>query len=387
MATGKRLYTLGDPTDWVYCVSWSPDKKHLAAAGVDKSVRVWVADKEGGKLVHAVFAHEKPVWRLAYSSDGATLFTAGEDRIIKSWDAAKMMEKKVFNAQPDAVLDFAVGPGGKQLAVARFDGALVLLDAATGKATNQPLPARPVTPKAAKITPMGTVRGQTTRLVVTGANLDQLKRVTVSSGDVTVKIDAATQSSEEVTLEVAVKPMAAIGAVQLTFEGDAGKPAGSLSEFRRIGVEAADVDPFLVSRPLDERDRPAAGHAHEELRELTVADRLVSSDVEHITIAHVRGAGPQERVRGIVDVDEIAQLRSVAEDLDLTTLERQSDEPADESLAVVFDQLPRPVDVRQAQRAGAHVEHVVESRWCFATALFTPLMSAGRTRCFSSTGR
>ena len=38
---------------------------------------------------------------------------------------------------------------------------------------------------------------------------------------------------------------------------------------------------------------------------------------------------------------------------------RQPDEPGDEALAVVLDQLARTVDVGQAQRAGAHAEHVV----------------------------
>src|ERR1700722_925711 len=83
IATGKRLYTLSDPTDWVYCVSWSPDRKHLAAGGVDKSVRVWEADKDGGRLVHSVFAHEKAVSRLAYTNDGNTLYSVGEDKVIK----------------------------------------------------------------------------------------------------------------------------------------------------------------------------------------------------------------------------------------------------------------------------------------------------------------
>ena len=86
MATGKRLYTLGESTDWVYAVAWSPDGKHLAAAGVDRSIRVWEASAAGGKVVQSVFAHEAPVIRLAYSADGKTLYSLGEDRTVKAWD-------------------------------------------------------------------------------------------------------------------------------------------------------------------------------------------------------------------------------------------------------------------------------------------------------------
>src|SRR5947208_3047241 len=60
-ATGKRLYTLGDPTDWVYALAWHPDGKHIAAAGVDKSIRVWEVNADAGKLVQSVFGHTQPV--------------------------------------------------------------------------------------------------------------------------------------------------------------------------------------------------------------------------------------------------------------------------------------------------------------------------------------
>jgi hypothetical protein len=244
-STGKRLYTLSDPTDWVYAVAWSPDKKHLAAAGVDKSVRVWAAGPDGAKLVGAAFAHEKPVWRLAYSPDGGTLYTVGEDRVIKAWDAHKLTETKVFDAQPDAILDFALRPDGKQFALARFDGVGQLIDPATGKVIAQPLPLKPAPadkpepvparaqppkaapPKADKLTPSGGVRGATTRITVTGANLDGVKSMSASVPGVKAELVAGKQTAQELALDVTIDAGAPIGAVQLTFDGNGGKSAAT----------------------------------------------------------------------------------------------------------------------------------------------------------------
>src|SRR5207247_8338510 len=122
------LYTLGESTDWLYAVAWRPDGKHLAAAGVDKSIRVWEANAAGGKLVHSVFAHEGPITGLAYAADGKTLYSLSEDRTLKAWDAAKMVERKLYPTQPETLLTFAVRPCHKQLALGSYDGVLALLD-------------------------------------------------------------------------------------------------------------------------------------------------------------------------------------------------------------------------------------------------------------------
>jgi len=234
-ATGKRLYTLGDPTDWVYCVAWSPDGKHLAAGGVDKSIRVWEADGEGGRLVHSVFAHEKAVWRLRYADAGATLYSVGEDRIIKSWDPTRMTEKKIYEREPDHALDLAVDPSGKRLAIARFDGTALVLETATGKPVAQLLPLKPVPLKPEKLVPTGVPIGETSTVTVTGANLDSGTRVSSSRSD--VKVTVVAKSAKSLTLKVTVTSDALPGSTNLEFANEVGKAAPlrlAIDRFRAI---------------------------------------------------------------------------------------------------------------------------------------------------------
>jgi hypothetical protein len=167
VATGRRLYTLGESTDWVYGVAWSPDGRHLAGAGVDKSIRVWQASTEGGRIVHSVFAHEAPVLRLAFTSDGSTLYSLSEDRTLKAWDAKQMVERKVYERQPETILSLAVRSDGKQIALGRYDGVLALLDATTGKTQAEPLPIKPK-PPIAEVEPNDSPRtGQRVKLPAT----------------------------------------------------------------------------------------------------------------------------------------------------------------------------------------------------------------------------
>lgn len=223
--TGTRLYTLGESTDWLYALAWAPDGRHLAAAGVDRSVRVWAADRAGGRLVHSVFAHQRPVSRLGYTGDGATLYTVGEDGVVKAWAAAKMTETKVFGAQPDAVLGFAVRRDGKQLALGLFDGTARLLDAATGQVSAQPLPMKAVPPKAEKASPTGVPRGKTTRVAVTGQKLDQATGVGTNVPGVVAKIVPTGRTAAGLEVEVTVPATAPIGPLQLTLDGPGGKSA------------------------------------------------------------------------------------------------------------------------------------------------------------------
>ena len=136
-------------------------------------------------------------------------------------------------------------------------------------------------------------------------------------------------------------------------------PAGPRPEFAGVRIEAADVDGLFLSRPLDIPGPARPRHADQQFGQITVARRFAAAHVEHLAVARIVGARAQEGVAGVVHVDEVAHLRAVAEDLDFAILDGQPDEPADEALPVVLDQLPRTIHVGQPQRARAHAEHVV----------------------------
>jgi hypothetical protein len=246
VAAGNRLYTLGESTDWLYCVAWHPDGKHLAAAGVDKSIRVWKVDAKEGKVVHSVFAHEGPVLRLIYSEDGKTLYSLGEDRVVKSWDADKMTERKVYDKQPESVLSLAVRPDQKQLALGRYDGALVLIDAETGKVQSQPLPVKPKPPVLDKVAPVEMTRGKTTEIKLTGKNLRGSQVVTTIPG---ATVTAGATSDESLTVTVSIGATTAPGEYQMRVKNDGGESV----------AKPIIIDRFTSSPEAEPNNSPRTG--------------------------------------------------------------------------------------------------------------------------------
>jgi hypothetical protein len=233
----------------VYAVAWGPDGRHLAAAGVDKSIRVWEATAEGGKLVHSVFAHEGPVTRLAYAADGKTLYSLSEDRSLKAWDAGRMVERKLYPTQPETLLAFAVRPDHKQLALGRYDGVLALLDEATGKVQSEPLPVKPKPPQVTKVSPAAAQRGKSVRVTLEGKYLDQATDVIVGQPGVVAKLLADGRTPNSVQADLTFPPTTPAGVYQVSLKGPAGQS----------GSVPFTVDAFGVIQEKEPNDSPTTG--------------------------------------------------------------------------------------------------------------------------------
>jgi WD40 repeat protein len=233
VATGKLLYTLGEANDWLYTVAWSPDGKYLASGGVDKSIRVYAPGMPKAHLLHSVFAHEAAVQKLLFSKDSKTLYSVGQDGVLKAWDIERMVERKVYGRQPETVLSMALRPDGKQIALGRYDGVVVLIDEATGKvlaeigadgpakkdpapAAKQIAPEKKAAPKVTQVTPAAAARGRTVEVTLRGEGLDQVSAIAANIPG--AKVSLGVTGPEAVTADLTIPPTTSPGSypVQLT---------------------------------------------------------------------------------------------------------------------------------------------------------------------------
>jgi hypothetical protein len=249
VSTGRRLHTLAESTDWVYTIAWAQDGRHLAGAGVDKSIRIWEVSAEEAKLTRAVFAHQAPVTRLVYSKDGKTLYSLGEDRIVKSWDTGRLLERHVYAPQPETVLALALRPDQKQLALGRYDGAAVLLDEPTGKVTSEPLPIKPQPPQVTRFEPDSGRPGVTVRLTFHGKYLDQPVELSSSLSGVVGKVIEKGRTPASVAVDVSFPGNAPAGVYKL----------GLKSSFGRTAQLPFTIDLFPVAQESEPNDSPTTG--------------------------------------------------------------------------------------------------------------------------------
>jgi glucose repression regulatory protein TUP1 len=106
----------GGPSDGVTSVALSPDGRLLAAASLDKVVRIW--DTETSQLLDRLEGHSDSVYSIAFSPDGKNVISGSLDRNIMLWDVGARggvttRPRMLFQGHKDFVLSVAYTPDGR----------------------------------------------------------------------------------------------------------------------------------------------------------------------------------------------------------------------------------------------------------------------------------
>jgi WD40 repeat protein len=123
----------------VTTIAFSPDGRKVASGG-DKDKRVIVWDVQTGAIVFNAIAHPDAVQRVAFSTDGQRVISAGKDGSIVVWDAASGAEMRRFGGNGagsgtgdgDFLETFALSPDGHRLVAGYWRGALRVWNVDTG---------------------------------------------------------------------------------------------------------------------------------------------------------------------------------------------------------------------------------------------------------------
>lgn len=115
----------------IYATAFSPDRRWFAAAGKDRTVRVW--EIRTGRKVRTLAGHAGWVTSLAFSPDSSLLASASHDGRVKLWDNETGLEARTLDAHTESVNSVAFSPDGKSLLTGSGDATVKLWDVTNGQ--------------------------------------------------------------------------------------------------------------------------------------------------------------------------------------------------------------------------------------------------------------
>jgi WD40 repeat protein len=140
--TWNLQQTINAHSDWVRCLSFTPDGTKLVSGSFDKTIKVWQLDT--GTVIHTLTDRLKGVFALAVSPDGKILASGSWDERIELWNLETGILLENLTQHQASVRSLVISPDSQTLISGSFDKTIVLWSLPDGRVTKTMTDREPV---------------------------------------------------------------------------------------------------------------------------------------------------------------------------------------------------------------------------------------------------
>jgi WD40 repeat protein len=125
-----------DHQSTVFAVAFRADGTVGYSVGADRSLRMWRVGGDG-KQIRSTAGHGDDVLKLALSPDGKQVATGSVDKSVRIWEAEKLTQLRTLTGLNDVVYTVAFSPDGKRVSGGAYNGNVAVWSVADGKIVTQ----------------------------------------------------------------------------------------------------------------------------------------------------------------------------------------------------------------------------------------------------------
>ncbi|KAG8939641.1 hypothetical protein FRC03_006148 [Tulasnella sp. 419] len=126
----RVLFTLRSHSSDVNTVAYSPDGETIATGGDDCRVIIW--DSRTGSQIHVLEGHSSWVWAVAFSPNGRLLVSGSADKSVRIWNSTTGILIHTLERHSHSVRAVCFSPLGHMIASGSDDRSVILWDSGTG---------------------------------------------------------------------------------------------------------------------------------------------------------------------------------------------------------------------------------------------------------------